>query len=158
MRATLSALALGLSLAAPAAAQDVILGLGASDFEETAGTLTAEYHFAPFHDFGWIALGFGGAVMIDTEADFWIGAGLTFLSPLGERWFVEASLMPGYYENGSDDTDLGSEFEFRSLIGVGYRITDRAALSLAVDHRSNASTASSNPGVNTLSLRLRARF
>ncbi|MFC3118764.1 acyloxyacyl hydrolase [Jhaorihella thermophila] len=41
----------------------------------------------------------------------------------------------------------------RSLLGLGYRFGNGSALSLAVSHKSNASTSNFNPGANSIFLR-----
>ena len=66
--------------------------------------------------------------------------------------------MPGAFFEGESRNDLGSEFEIRSLIGVGYRLDNGDSISLAVTHKSNASTSSFNPGVNAVLLRYHRSF
>jgi hypothetical protein len=61
--------------------------------------------------------------------------------------------MPGVYAENEVLNDLGSAFEIRSLIAVGRRLNNGQGISLALTHKSNASTAAENPGVNALILR-----
>ena len=62
-------------------------------------------------------------------------------------------MLPGAYIEGTALNDLGSTFEIRSQLAVGKRFKSGKALSLALSHKSNASTADINPGVNALTLR-----
>ena len=76
---------------------------------------------------------------------------------LGAGWFSEISLMPGIYKDWGG-SDLGSEFQVRSLIAIGKRFKNGQAVSLALTHKSNASTAARNPGVDSLLLRWHVSF
>lgn len=145
-----------------ATAADVVIGLGYSDFSDAAAddsaTLEVEIHSEPIWHFAGADWSLAAAVLAHSEGDFFVGAGASALWPLRNRWFVEASVMPGYFDDAGGANSLGSDFEIRSLLGVGRQINDRLALSLAVAHKSNASTSSRNPGVNTVSLRTRWSF
>ncbi len=162
MKHRLMAAALAAISVSPAQAADWVLGVGYSDFSgdraEDAVALTVEVHGAPRWVFGSVAVGFAAGAMIDDIGDAWVGVGLSGLASLGDRWFVEASLMPGLYEEGQGRNDLGDAVEFRSLIGLGYALDPDTRLSVAVDHRSNAGLGDDNPGVNTFSLRVRRAF
>jgi lipid A 3-O-deacylase len=74
------------------------------------------------------------------------------------RWFIEGSVLPGAFFEKVVENDLGSTFEIRSLLGIGYTFDSGNRLSLAVTHKSNASTASKNPGVNAVLIRFRRQF
>jgi lipid A 3-O-deacylase len=141
------------------AGQELVLGAGTSRFEGD-GTLaiSADYHFAPWRESGRLRLAFGGGIVADDSDSLWIGAGLTATLAFHERWFGEFSFFPGYYNAGSSTTELGSDVEFRTLAAIGYRVSDRVALSIALDHRSNAGIDRDNPGVNSVMLRLHSRF
>lgn len=156
---TRAALAALLVLATPATAQEWVIGLSGWNLRSGAtGGMVAEVLGRPQWDYGWVQLGLGGAVAVDSDSNAWIGAGVTALAPLSGPWFVEASLMPGYYHADSPAADLGSDFQIRSLIGLGYRLPSGNAVSVAIDHRSNASLGDMNPGVNGANLRYRASF
>ncbi|MGA9410651.1 MAG: hypothetical protein WBV78_09405, partial [Roseobacter sp.] len=46
----------------------------------------------------------------DGDGDVFVGAGLAAIwSPGGGPWYVEGSLMPGYYDKGSNGFDLGGD-------------------------------------------------
>ncbi len=142
-------------LAAPA--QEVVLGAGFADFSadeaQDTAVISLDYHHAPFYSNGRFDLGPGGAIEIDGEADAFVGIGLVARYGFAERWFVNASIMPGAYFDARLGNDLGSTFQIRSLLGVGYDLSATSSLSLAISHKSNASTADRNPGVNALTLR-----
>jgi len=111
-----------------------------------------EYHAKEFGSyFGWSA-NFAGAARLDDDGDGWIGLGVAGKYELGERFVVEASFMPGAYKTG--ETDLGGQLHFRSLIGVGYKLSETTTLSFSIDHLSNGSTQSENPGSDAFTLRL----
>ena len=110
-----------------------------------------EYHAKEFGSyFGWSA-NFAGAARLDDDGDGWIGMGVAGKYELGERFVVEASFMPGAYKTG--ETDLGGQLHFRSLIGVGYKLSETTTLSFSIDHLSNGSTQSENPGSDAFTLR-----
>jgi hypothetical protein len=70
---------------------------------------------------------------------------------LSERFFVEASFMPGYYN--PEDTDLGGNIHFRSLVGLGLKFRGSSAISITVDHLSNGGLTTSNPGSEFVTVR-----
>lgn len=142
----------------PAVAGDLVLGLGYADYNEPAAVVTLEVHSRPRWQFAGADWSLAAAISSDTEGDFFVGVGPAGLWQLRDRWFVEASVMPGYFSEGTDANDLGSEFEIRSLVGIGRKVSDEVSLSLAISHKSNAATAERNPGVDELSVRLRRSF
>ena len=110
-----------------------------------------EYHAKEFGSyFGWSA-NFAGAARLDDDGDGWVGVGFAGKYELGERFVVEASFMPGAYKTG--ETDLGGQLHFRSLIGLGYKLSESTTLSFSIDHLSNGSTQSENPGSDAFTLR-----
>jgi len=93
-----------------------------------------------------------GFSMTDEGAG-WIGLGVKSRFEIGPAGlFAEGSIMPGYYGAG-DGPDLGGNLHIRSALGMGYEFGNGATLSVLYDHRSNADTQSSNPGMETLSIR-----
>jgi len=117
-----------------------------------------ELHAEPFYQIGRFELGLAGSVVADAAGDLFVGAGLAGLYPLDRRWFIEASVLPGYYRASDPANRLGNDFEIRSLLGIGYTLDSGNSLSLAIAHISNASTAPVNPGANGIQLRWRRRF
>lgn len=156
-------LAIGLAAWASAApAQQVVLGAGYADFANDVSldraVLAIEYHHDPFLTRDRFTLGLGAALSVHATGDFFAGIGLAAVYDLKGRWFIEASVMPGIFEESTPLNDLGSAFEIRSLIGVGYELDDNQAVSLAITHKSNASTSNHNPGVDAILLRWHHRF
>ncbi|CUH50732.1 acyloxyacyl hydrolase [Shimia marina] len=138
-------------------AQHWVLGAGYADFAdaqaEDAGMISVEYHARPFVTRQRFSLAWGGALTLFETQDAHVGAGLVGRYQMGQRWFLEGSVMPGLFAHDKPRNDLGSEFEIRSLLAIGRRLKNGSSLSLALSHISNASTASRNPGLDALSLR-----
>ena len=152
--ATLSTLML--TLAPAAEAQDLSFGL-TTDYERGDLGLVVEYHGAPvFGDARGFSGAWGVAARADSEANAWVGAGFALNANVTDRAFIEASFMPGYYHEG--DTDLGYRLQFRSLIGVGWALSQDSAVILSIDHISNANLSDVNPGAETVALRYRLSF
>jgi lipid A 3-O-deacylase len=151
-----------LALTGPASGQEWVFGAGYADFAREASNdeavLVLEYHNAPFYLWGDLDLGFAGVLVAHTDGVLFGGAGISGIYDLPARWFIEGSVMPGYYSRASSNNDLGSQFEIRSLLGLGYTLGSGSRVSVALTHKSNASTASENPGVNSIQLRYRRRF
>jgi lipid A 3-O-deacylase len=147
-------------VAAPAPAAELVLSLGIDDVlrdNKTAG-LGLEYRAAPRWTLGRAALGFGVAGEVDADGDLWGGAGLVLTAPLAGSWRLDASVMPGAYSRGSGN-DLGRTVPvFRSQIGASVALSPDWRAGVAFNHKSNAGTASDNPGVETLFLTLGRRF
>lgn len=157
IRNVLSSVAMIATLASPALSQEIILGAGYSDYSTTGAengvVLSVEYAHSPFWERGNFSAGFAGAIEVVDTGDAFIGGGLNGTFDLQRNWFIQASVMPGAYFESAPLNDLGSTFEIRSQLAVGKRFNNGKALSLALGHKSNASTADINPGVNVVSLR-----
>lgn len=99
-----------------------------------------------------------GASITDDGAT-WIGAGGKWTSSdiLSGPVFIESTLMPGIHVQG-DGPDLGGNLQFRSSIGIGYTFANDATATLSYDHRSNADTDATNPGLEVLSVRYAIPF
>lgn len=156
--------AAGLTLgSAPAQAQAVVLEIFKSDFEEMASFeptgFALELQAKPFANLGRIAFSLAARASFDDGESMWLGAGVLAEAPLGSgSWLIEGSVMPGYYDPGSSDFDLGSDLEIHSSLGVGYELSAHNRVSLQLSHLSNAGTAERNPGRNALALRFRHGF
>jgi lipid A 3-O-deacylase len=144
-------------LAQPATSQQIVLGTGFTDHSgkgaEDGAVLSLEYIHSPFYEKGRFSARLAGTVEIVDTGDTFIGVGVSGLWDLQEKWFIEASVMPGAYSEGMTLNDLGSTFEIRSQLAIGKRFNNGKALSLALGHKSNASTGRFNPGVNAVMLR-----
>lgn len=146
------------AFAGTAQAADFILGAGRQEYAETDSTyIEAELHSRPLWHLGQVGFGLGLAGSYSDDDSSWLGAGVTMLYPFGQGWFIEGSFMPGLYDDGGFGTDLGSDLEFRSLLGIGHTL-GAGSISLAINHMSNANTAEDNPGVNSVGLRYRIGF
>jgi hypothetical protein len=99
-----------------------------------------------------------GVATIYTGGTSFIGVGLSGRWKLKRNLFIEGSVAPGYYNESGLATSLGSSFEIRSLLGLGLKLKSGDRISIAVTHKSNASTASRNPGVNSLLIRYNHAF
>jgi hypothetical protein len=145
-----------LSLAAPASAQELSFGL-TTDYERGGLGGVVEFHGRPvFGDPNGLSGSWGVAARADLDGNAWVGAGFVLDAAIGDKAFVEASFMPGYYWPG--DTDLGHNLQFRSLIGFGWNLAPGSAVILSLDHISNAGIDIRNPGAETVALRYRMSF
>ena len=99
-----------------------------------------------------------GASVTDT-GDIWIGNGAAIEWTFGrrDRAFMELSLLPGFYKQGSGP-DLGGVLEARSGIAMGYEFANGGKLAVSFDHRSNADIYSTNPGLETFGVSYKFRF
>ena len=144
-----------------ASAQEWTLGLGASDFGDQGQdsvALDLEYRHTPFVERRVLSVAWGANVGLTGEGDAFIGGGIWSRWQWNSGWFIDNSIMPGLYEEGTAGNDLGSAFEIRSLLGVGYQFDNGHAVSLALSHKSNASLAEDNPGMNVYSIRYHFKF
>jgi lipid A 3-O-deacylase len=109
------------------------------------------------HRYGPFQPVFGASVT--QSGDIWIGNGAAVEWSIGRRdqAFVELSLLPGFYQQGSGP-DLGGLLEARSGIAVGYAFANGGTLALSFDHRSNADIYRTNPGLETFGLRYKIQF
>lgn len=144
-------------------AQEVVVGLGYTSFNDDAAedgaALELEYHAAPRWKLGGGDVYFAAAAMVDDPGDYFIGAGLGAEFPLGDAgWFLQGSVMPGYYNASGTDNDLGEDLEFRSSISLGYRLQSGWAVSAAATHMSNAGLGDANPGVLIATVRVGRSF
>ena len=148
--------------ATTAQAQSVVFGAGYADFSSSGSDdqaiFSLEYQHKPFHQATRFGATWGAALSVDESGGTHIGAGLIGIYSLSDRWFIEGSVMPGYFNASDDDNDLGGEFQIRSLLGLGYTLDSGNKVSVAVTHKSNASTQDDNPGVNAVFLRYHYAF
>lgn len=145
------------AMSASAEAREFVIGGGYTDFSnddsQNSGLISLEYHHDPFFERGRFALHWTGGVTVDFQGDTHVGLGLAGTYDLSERWFLEGSVMPGAYFEGETRNKMGGNFQFRSLLGIGYELNSGDKLSLAIAHISNASTNDYNPGMNMVQMR-----
>ena len=87
-----------------------------------------------------------------------IGPGIAFLNP-SKRFVIDAGISPtllGTHKFG--EADFGSNFQFTSFVGVGYRFNQNILVNARFQHMSNASIADPNPGLNQVMLGLNYQF
>jgi hypothetical protein len=152
----IAGLVASLCLSGAALAQDLSFGL-TTDIDTNAVGGVFEFHGAPVFD---SQNGFSGrwgvAARGDSDGSAWVGAGFVLNLDVGRDAFVEGSFMPGYYSEG--DRPLGGNLHFRSLIGLGYRVSPAGSVILSLDHISNGGLEEMNPGAETVALRYRMEF
>lgn len=160
-----AAIATGFSLlfSFSVSAQEWVIALGADDQFDNLGVeasaLTLEYHSAPFLERRGVELAWLAALQVDTAEDAFLGAGVYSHLPLGpRRSFAELSLALGAYHQGPDDTRPADDLQFRSSLGIGTEINDRARISLSIDHLLNTDFENYEPGSEAVMLRLTRRF
>lgn len=157
MNRTLGALAMTACLTASAApAQEVSIGVGYAAFNaevaRDGALLSVGYRSAPFGRFLGADAAWGAVADVTDTGDIFLGAGVGLRWPLGERFFVQASVAPGFYRANEERNLLGGNFQFRSTLGVGWRFAETQAVSLSVSHKSNAHIRDFNPGLESLFL------
>lgn len=146
-----------------ALAGDMIIGIGQDDVldqtDTEAAALVIEYHADPFWTGEKASYGLAIAGQVDGDGDVFLGVGVAALWELGSGpWFVEASFMPGYYAKGSGGSPLGGNLQFRTLLGLGYQLSQSRSISISIDHKSNADIENQNPGGETLAIRYKVGF
>jgi lipid A 3-O-deacylase len=94
----------------------------------------------------------------DTAAIVTIGPGLAWFSP-SQQYTIEAGISPTLVsEHEFGKADFGGKFQFTSFIGLNSRLDERTAATFRVQHMSNASIYSSNPGLNQIMLGINYRL
>jgi hypothetical protein len=86
-----------------------------------------------------------------TDAAFLVYAGFGIDIPLGGPVVLRPSLAPGFYHRG-EGKDLGSIIEYRSALEVAWRTRRGLRVGVELDHVSNAGSAPSNRGAESLTL------
>ena len=147
--ATAAGLALAVSMAPPAAAQEdrfLALSLGMFDVlrDDTATEARIEYRSGK-RVFG---LGPMFGVMFNSDASAYIYSGLNLDLVFG-NWVLMPNLAVGAYFEGSGK-DLGHVLEFRSGADLYYRFDNGVRIGIAFHHISNANIGDHNPGAESL--------
>lgn len=142
--------------AAATLAQEVSIEAGYvanPDVGEDAAIFGLGYRHAPFYENNRFSAALAANISSTAESDIFVGAGIALRWAWQSGWFLDLSVMPGYYDPGISGNDLGNDLEFRSLFGVGYAFESGQRLSLAVTHKSNAGLDDYNPGADAILLR-----
>lgn len=87
-------------------------------------------------------------------------AGPVLIWRLPERyWSLEAGTrLTWLSEHEIGDRDVGGLFQFTSHVGLAWHFTPQLAAAVRLQHTSNASTYSENPGLDLQMVELRYRF
>ena len=94
----------------------------------------------------------------ETAAIVTIGPGLAWVSP-SQQYAIEAGINPtlmSKHEFG--EADFGGNFQFTSFVGVNARLGEQVSATVRVQHMSNASIYSPNPGLDQTMLGIYYRF
>ena len=93
-------------------------------------------------------------VSVTDQGSTWIGFGATYTKHFAnDRAYAQLHLMPGIYSKGSGP-NLGYPIEFRSGAELGYEARNGVRYGISYDHRSNADIKKTNPGLETIQLRV----
>lgn len=115
--------------------------------EDLAGSFALEYR----SNLEFLFLKPFGGLMVTTDGTVHGYSGVLLDIFFGRRLVLTFGFAPGIYiQNGGKD--LGSFLEFRSSGELAFRFDDRSRLGLMVNHISNASIGSRNPGTEVLML------
>ena len=138
----------------PSAAQELIVAAGytefSSEFSIDSPVVSLEYHHSPFYETGRFEVSLAAIAVAHSSGDAFLGGGLSARYTLHPKWFIDASVMPGAYWENEQANGLGSTFEIRSQLALGYILKSGNRISVGISHKSNASTAEVIPGVNAL--------
>lgn len=112
----------------------------------------ADFRLEYRHDEGlWIFKPWVG-LEVTSDGAFYPVGGLLADILLGEHVVITPSLGIGGYFNDLGGKDLGSTFEVRTQLEIGYRFEDKSRLGLAASHISNGGISSHNPGTEVLTV------
>jgi hypothetical protein len=100
------------------------------------------YHLRPQVTFLWTQFASG-----------FIGYGIGWELYMGSRVLIIPSFSPGIYWRGHG-RDLGCPIEFQSGLEIAYEIQNKGRIGLQISHVSNAHLSHTNPGFNSLTLRV----
>lgn len=92
-----------------------------------------------------------GGIEATSDGSVWGGIGVLMDITFFDTVVLTGSLAPGLYEDGGGK-DLGSVFEIRSQVELGYQFGNQSRLAVSFSHTSNASVADDNPGVEVVNL------
>ncbi len=92
-----------------------------------------------------------GGIEATSDGSVWGGIGVLMDITFFDTVVLTGSLAPGLYEDGGGK-DLGSVFEIRSQVELGYQFENQSRLAVSFSHTSNASVDDDNPGVEVVNL------
>jgi lipid A 3-O-deacylase len=107
----------------PVAAQELIVGAGYTQFFDDlsidSAKVSLEYRHSPFYERGRIDIALAAATVVHTSGDFFLGGGLSARYALHQRWFIEASVMPGAYWKMNRRTVLAVHSKYAVNLRLG---------------------------------------
>ncbi len=98
-----------------------------------------------------------GGIAASDEESIWAHLGLRRDFEVGPRFVLAPGFAFAFYERG-DGKDLGGEFQFRSSIDLGFRLSHKTRVGLTFYHLSNAGLEEVNPGSNSAVLSYSVRL
>ena len=95
-----------------------------------------------------------------SELSLFAGGGLAKIVKLSNNLSFVPSFSLGYYQHFEEGKDMGLPLEFKSELGLNYKIFSSSTVGLAWNHMSNADIGSKNPGSDSIyiSLRIKENF
>ncbi|MDO6591593.1 acyloxyacyl hydrolase [Loktanella sp. D2R18] len=143
----------GVCLAQDSATSRLSLQIAEMEFQEESISEEVYVGYDMDRRYGPFQPTFGASIA--SNGATWVGAGFKWTSAdaIDSPFFIETSLMPGYYTHGDDGPNLGGNLHFRSAFGAGYEFNNGATLTVLYDHRSNGDTHKLNPGLETIAVR-----
>ena len=104
------------------------------------------YIFKPFY-----------GVAITTDSAVYALGGMYVEEKISRKLYLTPSFGAGLFSKG-DGKDLGNIVEFRSTLELSYEMKSKDRIGLSINHISNASLGSKNPGTEILSLSYQSSF
>jgi hypothetical protein len=151
----LASIVLLLAVTAPASAQEIVLGAGATGFvrhnghvRNTESIVSAEYRSRASLAYGLKPL---AGAFATQDGSAYVHAGLYRDFQVAPRWTVTPHFSAGLYGRGSKN-DLGATLEFQTAIDLFYRLENGWQAGATLRHVSNAGIAEINPGIETMAL------
>lgn len=142
-------------------AQELAVGLGGTQYREAGsdgGILSLDYRHTPFLERRVLEASLAGSLAVSAHEDLFLGVGVINRWSWASGWFIDFASTPGIFKEGIAGNDLGSDFQIRSYLSLGYRFDNGTALSGAFSHISNADISAPNPGMNAFSVRYHIPF
>jgi lipid A 3-O-deacylase len=90
-------------------------------------------------------------VNADVDKDAFAYGGVQYDYAINEKWSLTPSFAAGAFHHG-DGKDLGGAINFRSALGVDYRLSNDSRIGLGISHISNAGIYKRNPGAESVML------
>lgn len=142
-----AALAVLLALPSPLGAQEVqrqvLVGAGLLHLRRPPRSGYGSIEFEGISSNGWLG---GWAAVDGKSSDTFLGAGALVRFPMGHDLFLLAGSGPGFVTDDAT-SKLGFRFQFRSTVGLCWKLSDRHSLTLSVSHYSDGGMSRINPGV-----------